>query len=276
MPYKVITEDCECESLWSQVKKMSNQFSRTELLLGRDAMEHLSECRVAVFGIGGVGGYVCEALARSGIGAFDLIDDDKVCLSNINRQIIATMKTVGQYKTDIMKERILDINPKAEVNTYRCFFLPENAADFPFEQYDYVIDAIDTVTAKIELAMQCSKLDVPLISSMGAGNKLDPTAFRITDIYKTKTDPLAKVMRRELKKRGIKKLKVVYSEEMPIVPLGSEENGTPENKDCPSETEGRHTKRRSTPGSTAFVPSVAGLIIAGEVVKDLTSRHKRS
>ena len=183
-------------------------------------MDHLSECRVAIFGIGGVGGYVCEALARSGIGTLDLIDHDKVCLTNINRQIIATGKTVGKYKTDVMKERILDINPEAEVNTYKCFFLPENASDFPFEKYDYVIDAIDTVTAKIELVMQCQKLGVPIMSSMGAGNKLDPTMFRVADIYKTNMDPLAKVMRRELKKRGVKKLKVVYSEEKPISPIG--------------------------------------------------------
>ncbi|MBO4899285.1 MAG: tRNA threonylcarbamoyladenosine dehydratase [Lachnospiraceae bacterium] len=234
---------------------MSEQFSRTELLLGKAAMDHLAGCRVAVFGIGGVGGYVCEALARSGVGNLDLIDNDKVCLSNINRQIIATEKTIGQYKTDVMKQRILDINPDATVNTYRCFFLPENASDFPFEEYDYVVDAIDTVTAKIELVMQCQNYGIPIMSSMGAGNKLDPTMFRVADIYKTNMDPLAKVMRHELKKRGIKKLKVVYSEEKPV---------------CPAETitEG---SRRSIPGSTAFVPSVAGLIIAGEVIKDLTS-----
>lgn len=239
---------------------MLDQFSRTELLLGKAAVEHLSECHVAVFGIGGVGGYVCEALARSGVGAFDLIDNDKVCLSNINRQIIATTKTVGEYKTDVMKDRILDINPDAEVNTYKCFFLPENASDFPFDKYDYVVDAIDTVTAKIELVMQCQKTGVPIISSMGAGNKLDPTQFRVADIYKTKMDPLAKVMRRELKKRGVTKLKVVYSEEEPI---------------SPAESEPQSNGRRSTPGSTAFVPSVAGLIIASEVIKDLTSVRDR-
>ena len=182
-------------------------------------MEYLAECRIAVFGIGGVGGYVCEALARSGVGAFDLIDDDKVCLTNINRQIIATRKTVGQYKADVMKERILDINPQAKVNTYKSFFFPENASDFPFKKYDYVVDAIDTVTAKIELVMQCQKMGVPIISSMGAGNKLDASAFRVADIYKTRVDPLARVMRRELKKRGVKKLKVVYSEEQPIRPV---------------------------------------------------------
>ncbi|MBE7069259.1 MAG: tRNA threonylcarbamoyladenosine dehydratase [Ruminococcaceae bacterium] len=248
---------------------MSEQFSRTELLLGKPAMEHLSQCRVAVFGIGGVGGHVCEALARSGVGAFDLIDDDKVCLSNLNRQIIATMKTVGQYKTDVMKERILDINPQASVNTYRCFFLPENASDFPFDKYDYVVDAIDTVTAKIELVMQCRKAGVPLISSMGAGNKLDPTKFCVTDIFKTRTDPLAKVMRRELRKRGVKKLKVVYSEAEPVTPVKSDEtSGVP--------SDSHSASRRAIPGSTAFVPSVAGLIIASEVIKDLTKEYERT
>lgn len=240
---------------------MLDQFSRTELLLGKSAMERLAKCRVAVFGIGGVGGYVCEALARSGVGALDLIDDDKVALSNINRQIIATTKTVGEYKTDVMKARILEINPEAEVNTYKCFFLPENASDFPFDKYDYVVDAIDTVTAKIELVMQCQKAGVPIMSSMGAGNKLDPTKFRVADIYKTQMDPLAKVMRRELKKRGIKKLKVVYSEEEPVIQA---EDATAVQAERPG------SKRRGIPGSTAYVPSVAGLIIAGEVIKDLT------
>ncbi len=248
---------------------MLDQFSRTELLLGKDAMERLAKCRVAVFGIGGVGGYVCEALVRSGVGEFDLIDDDKVCLSNINRQIIATRKTVGQYKTDVMEERIHDINPDAIVHTYRCFFLPENAADFPFDKYDYVIDAIDTVTAKIELVMQCQKLNIPIMSSMGAGNKLDPTQFRVADIYKTKMDPLARVMRNELKKRGVKKLKVVYSEEKPIQPVANMAASS-ETDSKPSETDSHSAARRAIPGSTAFVPSVAGLIIAGEVIKDLS------
>ncbi|MBR2993025.1 MAG: tRNA threonylcarbamoyladenosine dehydratase [Clostridiales bacterium] len=247
---------------------MLNQFSRTELLLGKSSMERLSKSRVAVFGIGGVGGYVCEALARSGVGALDLIDDDKVCLTNINRQIIATTKTVGEYKTDVMQARILDINPEAEVHTYKCFFLPENASDFPFDKYDYVVDAIDTVTAKIELVMQCRKAGVPIISSMGAGNKLDPAKFRVADIFKTQMDPLAKVMRRELKKRGVKKLKVVYSEEEPVLPV---ENMSESLADC--ESERPDSKRRSIPGSTAFVPSVAGLIIAGEVIKDLTGNN---
>ena len=182
---------------------MLNQFSRTQLLLGKEAMDKLKNSRVAVFGIGGVGGYVCEALVRSGVGHFDLIDDDKVCLTNLNRQIIATRKTVGQYKTDVMKERMLDINPDIEVNVHKCFFLPENAEEFPFAQYDYVVDAVDTVTAKIELVMKAKEMKVPIISSMGAGNKLDPSAFRVADIYKTKMCPLAKVMRREEIESGI-------------------------------------------------------------------------
>jgi tRNA A37 threonylcarbamoyladenosine dehydratase len=251
---------------------MLNQFSRTELLLGKAAMEYLAGCRIAVFGIGGVGGYVCEALARSGVGTFDLIDDDKVCLTNINRQIIATRKTVGQYKADVMKDRILDINPQAEVNIYKCFFLPENAADFPFEKYDYVVDAIDTVTAKIELVMQCQKMGVPIISSMGAGNKLDASAFRVADIYQTRVDPLARVMRRELKRRGVKKLKAVYSEEQPIRPIEDMAISCRAHCICPPGTKRHCTDRRDIPGSTAFVPSVAGLIIAGEVIQDLSKR----
>ena len=185
---------------------MLTQFSRTELLLGKEAMEKLQNSRVAVFGIGGVGGYVCEALARSGVGAFDLIDDDKVCLTNLNRQIIATYKTIGKYKTDVMKERILDINPKADVRVHKCFFLPENADEFPYEDYDYMVDAVDTVTAKISLVMKAQEKHIPIISSMGAGNKLDGSQFKVADIYKTKMCPLAKVMRRELKKRRVKKL----------------------------------------------------------------------
>lgn len=228
---------------------MLTQFSRTELLLGKEAMEKLSDARVAVFGIGGVGGYVCEALVRSGVGALDLVDSDKVCLTNLNRQIIATRKTIGRYKTEVMKERILEINPDADVNIHNCFFLPENAEDFPFAEYDYVVDAVDTVTAKIALVMKAQEKNVPVISSMGAGNKLDGSRFLVADIYQTKMCPLAKVMRRELKKRGVEKLKVVYSEEEPIKHEGAE--------------------RGDVPGSVAFVPSVAGLIIAGEVVKDL-------
>ena len=198
---------------------MLTQFSRTELLLGKEAMDKLKNSRVAVFGIGGVGGYVCEALVRSGVGAFDLIDDDKVCLTNLNRQIIATRKTVGKYKTDVMKERMLEINPDVDVRIHKCFFLPENADEFPFDEYDYVVDAVDTVTAKIELVMKSQAMNVPIISSMGAGNKLDASAFKVADIYKTQMCPLAKVMRRELKKRHVKKLKVVYSEEKPTRPI---------------------------------------------------------
>ena len=248
---------------------MLTQFARTELLLGKEAMEKLKNSRVAVFGVGGVGGYVCEALVRSGVGAFDLIDDDKVCLTNLNRQIIATRKTVGRYKTEVMKERILEINPDADVRLHQCFFLPENSADFPFEEYDYVVDAVDTVTAKIELVMKCQEMKVPIISSMGAGNKLDAGKFQVADIYKTKVCPLAKVMRRELKKRGVKKLKVVYSEEQPTRPIEDMAISCRTNCICPPGAEHKCTERRDIPGSVAFVPSVAGLIIAGEVVKDL-------
>lgn len=249
---------------------MLNQFSRTQLLLGGEAMKKLSESRVAVFGVGGVGGYACEALVRSGVGHFDLIDDDKVCLTNLNRQIIATRKTVGKYKTDVMKERMLEINPEVDVTIHKCFFLPENADEFPFSEYDYVIDAVDTVTAKLELVMKCRKLNVPIISSMGAGNKLDASAFRVADIYKTRMCPLAKVMRRELKKRGVKKLKVVYSEEKPTRPIEDMSVSCRTNCICPPGAAHKCTERRDIPGSVAFVPSVAGLIIAGEVVKDLT------
>lgn len=248
---------------------MLTQFSRTELLLGKEGMERLKNARVAVFGVGGVGGYVCEALVRSGVGAFDLIDDDKVCLTNINRQIIATRSTVGKYKVDVMKERMLDINPDVKVQTYKCFFLPENADDFPFAEYDYVVDAVDTVTAKIELVMKCQSMGVPIISSMGAGNKLDASAFQVADIYKTKMCPLAKVMRRELKKRGVKKLKVVYSEEKPTRPIEDMATSCRTHCICPPGAAHKCTERRDIPGSVAFVPSVAGLIAAGEVIKDL-------
>ena len=248
---------------------MLNQFSRTELLFGKEAMDKLQNSRVAVFGIGGVGGYVCEALVRSGVYHFDLIDDDQVCLTNLNRQIIATRKTVGQYKVDVMRERILEINPDADVSVHKCFFLPENADEFPFEEYDYVVDAVDTVTAKIELVMKAQEKGVPIISSMGAGNKLDPSAFKVADIYKTRVDPLARVMRREMKKRGIKKLKVVYSEEDPKRPIEDMAVSCRNNCICPPGAQHKCTERRDIPGSTAFVPSVAGLIIAGEVIKDL-------
>lgn len=224
-------------------------------------MDKLSRSRVAVFGIGGVGGYVCEALSRSGVGAFDLVDSDRVSLTNLNRQIIATRKTIGQYKVDVMRERILDINPEAQIRVYRSFFLPEDADSFPFGEYDYVVDAVDTVTAKLELIMRAREYGVPVISSMGAGNKLDAGAFQAADIYETKVCPLAKVMRRELKKRGVDHLKVVYSEETPLCPADSQETG--------SEEVGASSRR--IPGSVAFVPSVAGLILAGEVVQDLIS-----
>ncbi len=226
-------------------------------------MEKFANCRVAVFGIGGVGGYVVEALARTGIGALDLIDNDKVCLTNINRQIIATRKTIGQYKVDVAKERVKEINPDCMVRTYKTFFLPETADEFDFTEYDYVVDAIDTVTGKLAIIEKANAAYIPVISSMGAGNKVNPAAFEVADIYKTSVCPLAKVMRRELKKRGIKKLKVVYSKEEPITP----EKGafTEEEK-----VEGR----RSIPGSTAFVPSVAGLIIAGEIINDLAKSVK--
>lgn len=251
---------------------MLTQFSRTELLFGKEAMDKLAGSKVAVFGIGGVGGYVCEALVRSGVGAFDLIDDDKVCLTNLNRQIIATRSTVGKYKTDVMRDRMLDINPNVEVEVHKCFFLPENADDFPWDSYDYVVDAVDTVTAKIALVMKCKEKNIPIISSMGAGNKLDGSQFKVADIYKTKVCPLAKVMRRELKKRGVKKLKVVYSEEIPTRPIEDMAISCRNNCICPPGAEHKCTERRDVPGSVAFVPSVAGLIIAGEVAKDLIRR----
>ena len=249
---------------------MLNQFSRTQLLLGKEAMDVLENSRVAVFGIGGVGGYTVEALARSGVGIIDLIDDDKVCLTNINRQIIATRKTVGKYKVDVMKERILEINPNAVVNTHKCFFLPENKDEFDFSQYSYVVDAVDTVTAKIQLVLEAQNAGVPIISSMGAGNKLDPTQFEVADIYKTSVCPLAKVMRRELKKRGVKHLKVVYSREKAIRPIEDMAISCRAHCICPPGAKHKCTERRDIPGSNAFVPSVVGLIMAGEIIKDLT------
>lgn len=248
---------------------MLNQFSRTRLLLGKDAMEKLAHSRVAVFGIGGVGGYTVEALVRSGIGGIDLIDDDKVCLTNINRQIYATRKTIGQYKVDVAAERIAEINPEVVVHTYKTFFTPETAGEFDFSAYDYVVDAIDTVTGKIELVMQAEKAGVPIICSMGAGNKLNPAAFEVADIYKTSVCPLAKVMRHEMKKRGIKHLKVVYSKEKPIKPEDDLSISCKTGCVCPPGTVRKCTARRQVPGSTAFVPSVVGLIIAGEIVTDL-------
>ena len=239
---------------------MLNQFSRTELLVGKEAMEILNKAHIAVFGIGGVGGYTVEALVRSGIQHIDIIDDDKVCLTNLNRQIIATHSSIGKYKVDVMKERILDINPKAEVNVHKCFYLPENRNLFDFTKYDYVVDAVDTVTAKINLILQAKEAGTKIISSMGAGNKMDPTQFKVADISETSVCPLARVMRNECKKRNLKDVKVLFSTEKPLTPLEGMET------DCPPE-------RRSVPGSNAFVPSVAGLIIAGEIIKDLTQEN---
>ncbi len=230
-----------------------NMFTRTEVLLGPEKMQRLKQARVAVFGVGGVGGYVVEALARSGIGTLDLIDSDKVSLTNLNRQIIALQSTIGRYKVDAAKERVLDINPEAQVNVYKVFYLPETAEMFDFTKYDYVADAIDTVTGKLMLAECACRAGVPIISSMGAGNKTDACAFQVADIYETSVCPLAKVMRRELKKRGISHLKVVYSKETPITPAES----------------GEEALGRPLPGSVSFVPSVAGLIMAGEIIKDL-------
>ena len=234
---------------------MQEQLSRTEMLIGSEGLEKLKNAKVAVFGIGGVGGYVVEALARSGVGAFDLIDSDTVALSNLNRQIIATRDTIGKYKTEVMRDRIHSICPDAEVEVHNCFYLPETRAEFDFSKYDYVVDAVDTVTAKIDLIMSAKEADVPIISSMGAGNKMNPAMFEVADIYKTSVCPLAKVMRRELKKRGVDHLKVVYSKEEAIK----------------RETD----ERKPVPGSIAFVPSVAGLIIASEVVKDLIEWKNR-
>lgn len=249
---------------------MLNQYSRTQLIFGAEAMEKLRNSRVAVFGIGGVGGYTVEALARSGVGELDLIDDDKVCLTNINRQIIATRKTVGQYKVDVAAERVHDIDPNIVVNTYKTFYTPETAEQFDFTKDDYVVDAIDTVTGKIALVMNAKKAKTPIICSMGAGNKVDPTAFEVTDIFKTSVDPLARVMRIELKKRGIRKLKVVYSKEVPLTPVDDMAISCKTHCICPPGTARKCTQRRQVPGSNAFVPSVVGLIIAGEVIKDLT------
>lgn len=247
---------------------MREQFMRTELLFGAEAMEKLAGARVAVFGLGGVGSYTLEALVRSGVGTVDIIDDDKVCLSNLNRQLIATMNTVGKYKVDAACQRAKEINPEVAVHKHKTFYLPETAGQFDFTQYDYIVDAIDTVTGKLELVVQAKKAGTPIISSMGAGNKVDPTAFEVADIYKTSVCPLAKVMRRELKKRGIKSLKVVYSREPALVPLEGIIDNNGEEAGLGEMTK-QHTKRRQTPGSNAFVPSVAGLIMAGEVIKDL-------
>lgn len=245
---------------------MEEQFIRTELLLGSENVEKLQRARVAVFGVGGVGGFTVEALARAGVGALDLIDNDTVNESNINRQIVALHSTVGEAKTEVAKRRVLDINPACKVTVHNCFYLPETADQFDFSQYDYVVDAIDTVTGKIGLVMQAQEAGTPIISCMGAGNKLDPTAFKIADIYKTDVCPLAKVMRRELKKRGVRHLKVLYSTEPARSPQQIQQMSQNE------ETE--KSSRRQTPGSVSFVPSVAGLIIGGEVIKDLTVNSK--
>ncbi len=240
---------------------MKEQFVRTGMLIGNESLDKLSKSRVAVFGVGGVGGYVCEALARSGVGEIDLVDMDTVSVSNINRQIIATLSSAGRYKTEVMRDRIMDINEEAVVHIHNCFYLPETKEEFDFSKYDYVVDAVDTVTAKLSLVMECQEKNIPIISSMGAGNKLDPTGFIVADIYDTSVCPLAKVMRKELKVRGVKKLKVVYSKEKPLTPINEikdENTGS---------TNGLN--KRQTPGSIAFVPSVVGLIIASEVIKDL-------
>lgn len=239
---------------------MLNEFSRTELLLGEDAIKLLSQKRVIIFGVGGVGGYVAEALARTGVGQIDIVDNDKVALTNINRQIIALHSTIGKYKVDVAKERMQDINPNLKVNTYKTFFTPQTQNDFDFTQYDYVVDAIDTVVGKLALVEKSKSANVPIICSMGAGNKLDPTLFEVADISKTSVCPLAKVMRQELRKRKIKDVKVVYSKEIPTVPK--------ENEDVLVE---KVSGKNRVPASIAFVPSVVGLIIAGEVVKDLVS-----
>ncbi|MCI6552534.1 MAG: tRNA threonylcarbamoyladenosine dehydratase [Lachnospiraceae bacterium] len=253
---------------------MLNQFSRTQLLLGEKGMEKLHRAKVAVFGIGGVGGCTVEALARSGVGSFVLVDDDKVCLTNLNRQIIATRRTVGRYKTEVMKERILEINPEAEIEERRCFYLPENADEFDFSDYSYVVDAVDTVSAKLELIVRAQSQGIPVISCMGAGNKLDPGKFEVADIYRTTMCPLARVMRRELKKRGIKRQKVVFSTEKPVRPMEDMSISCRTHCICPPGAAHKCTERRDIPGSVAFVPAVAGYMIAGEVIKDICAEER--
>lgn len=236
---------------------MNSCYSRTALLIGDEGIEKLRGSKVALFGVGGVGGFAAEALVRAGVGAIDLFDNDTVCESNLNRQLIALRSTIGRYKVDVMKERIMDINPETQVGAFRMFYLPDCADEVDLSQYDYILDCIDTVKAKIDLVVRADQMGIPIISAMGAGNKLDPAAFEVEDLYKTSVCPLARVMRTELKKRGVKKLKVVYSKEIPRTPA------------APAEEGGQHS-RRSTPGSTSFCPSVAGLILAGEVIRDLT------
>lgn len=248
---------------------MLNEFSRTELLLGAEGMEKLRRARVAIFGVGGVGCYAAEALARSGVGAIALFDDDKICLTNINRQLIATRKTVGKKKVEVMRERILDINPKAEVEVHETFYTAENADEFDLTRYDYIVDAIDTISCKLALIERAKAGGVAIISCMGAGNKLDPTRFEVADIYQTSVCPLARVMRNELRKRKIASLKVVYSREVPMTPADDDANSCKYHCICPPGTKRKCTIRRQVPGSISFVPSVAGLILAGEVVRDL-------
>lgn len=249
---------------------MLNEFSRTQLLLGAEGMQRLQQARVAVFGIGGVGGFTAEGLARAGVGSLDLFDDDRICLTNINRQLIATRKTVGKKKVEVMRDRILEINPKAQVEIHEVFYSADNADEFDLNAYDYLVDAIDTVSAKLVLIERAKAAGVPIISCMGAGNKLDPTQFEVTDIYKTSVCPLARVMRNELRKRGVDSLKVVYSKEPPMTPIDDDENSCKHHCICPPDTKRKCTIRRQVPGSISFVPSVAGLILAGEVVRDLS------
>ena len=248
---------------------MLNQFSRTELLIGKEGIEKLKNSKVAIFGIGGVGSFVVEGLVRAGVENFVLIDDDKICLTNLNRQIIATRKTIGKYKADVAKERILEINPNANVEVYKEFYMPDSKTNIINKELSYVVDCVDTVTAKIEIIMQAKKENIPVISSMGTGNKLDPTKFEITDIYKTNICPLAKVMRKELRKRNIDSLRVIYSEEEPIKPDDTSSSSCKTNCICPPGTKRKCTIRNQVPGSISFVPSVAGLMIAGEIVKDI-------
>lgn len=254
---------------------MLNQYSRAELIYGAENMELLRRSRVAVFGIGGVGGSVVEALARMGVGTLDLIDDDRVCLTNLNRQVLATRSTVGKYKVDAARERIHDIDPAITVNTYQTFFLPEESGRFDFAQFDYVVDAIDTVTGKIQIILQAQAAGVPVISAMGCGNRSDPTKLTVTDLYKTSQDPLARVMRRELKRRGVKKLKVVYSTEPAIRPIDTE-NSCLHHCICPPGSVRKCTERRDLPGSSSFVPPVAGMMMAAAIVNDLTQFNPSS
>ncbi len=249
---------------------MLDQFSRTQLLFSEEGMERLKSARIAVFGIGGVGGYTVEALARSGVGTLDLIDDDRICLTNLNRQILATRKTVGQYKVDVAQQRILEINPDAVVHTYKIFYAPQTAGQFDFTQYDYIVEAIDTVTGKLALVEQAESTHTPIISCMGAGNKVDASAFEVADIYETSVCPLARIMRHELRKRGIQRLKVVYSKEPAITPIDDMTISCRTHCICPPGTARKCTQRRQVPGSNSFVPAAAGLLLAGEVIKDIT------